>query len=285
MAKHLWGVSKPAAEAVTGLTFPANGTDGSDIRLQLSGANLVTRYPYTYIWKSNYTQQAGYYANTWQCNDGAFEGGNTYTAGMHPFPCNGAFNGSNEATGGTGDSGTVHYYEIAASQGLAVDYIGNVLGASMLVTKGVWVTQARQSFIQSGGPNDGMICNRYWPNISNPTAYIETFGSLDDYTVPSSPVFIICGCSPWRANTPSSGQNDETPCGSHRFFKMFDAALTISDIATEAAYEGNSAVTAAGIASVWYMNINPTPTDVTDKSGEGHNPGWATANRPTLYTA
>lgn len=278
-------VKQPRPAPTTGLTFPANATANCDMGLQLSGAALVTRYPYTYIWKSNHTQQAGFYANAWQCNDGAFEGTNTYTCGTHPFPCNGAFNASNEATLGTGDTGTVHYSEIAASQGSSVDYIGNVLGASMIVTKGVWVTQARQSFLQSGGPNNGKICNRYWPDISNATAYIETFGALGSYTVPASPIFVLCGGSPWRRDLPSAGKNDEMPCGTHRFFKMFSAALTINEIASEAAYEYNAATTSAGSSSVWYMNINPTPTDVSDKSGQGHNPVWATANRPTLYTA
>ena len=24
----------------------------------------------------------------------------------------------------------------------------------------------------------------------------------------------------------------------------------------------------------WYLNLNPTPGDVTDKSGNGHHPSW-----------
>lgn len=40
----------------------------------------------------------------------------------------------------------------------------------------------------------------------------------------------------------------------------------------------------AGQASVWYINKNPTPTDVGDKSGVNHSPRWAAASRPGLFT-
>lgn len=73
---------------------------------------------------------------------------------------------------------------------------------------------------------------------------------------------------------------------------LFDAALSLSDITTEAANEStNAAVTTAGRDSIWYSNKSPTPTDVSDKqtqrtqhSPNGPNSGWANANRPTLYT-
>jgi hypothetical protein len=42
--------------------------------------------------------------------------------------------------------------------------------------------------------------------------------------------------------------------------------------------------TSAGTSSVWYLNINPTPTDITDKSGKGHNPSWVGSERPALFT-
>ena len=41
--------------------------------------------------------------------------------------------------------------------------------------------------------------------------------------------------------------------------------------------------TAAGKASIWYLNIDPTPTDISDKSGQGHDPEWVGAERPSLY--
>ena len=59
--------------------------------------------------------------------------------------------------------------------------------------------------------------------------------------------------------------------------------MSITDIAAEAASEQDLPVTAAGTASRWYSNINPTPSDVSDKSGAGHSPTWDNANRPGLY--
>jgi hypothetical protein len=29
------------------------------------------------------------------------------------------------------------------------------------------------------------------------------------------------------------------------------------------------------MANIWYMNIDPTPSDISDKSGKGHHPVWA----------
>ena len=33
----------------------------------------------------------------------------------------------------------------------------------------------------------------------------------------------------------------------------------------------------------WYLNMNPTPSDVTDKSGNGHHGAWHGTARPTLW--
>ena len=49
--------------------------------------------------------------------------------------------------------------------------------------------------------------------------------------------------------------------------------------------EANSPLsTAAGQASIWYLNTNPTPNDISDKSGKGHHPVWVGSKRPGLYT-
>ena len=63
---------------------------------------------------------------------------------------------------------------------------------------------------------------------------------------------------------------------------MFTEPLDLADIQAELA-ETNTPQSAAGAASIWYANINPTPDDVTDKSGEGNDPTWFNANRPALW--
>lgn len=48
----------------------------------------------------------------------------------------------------------------------------------------------------------------------------------------------------------------------------------------------NAAVIAycsANSITPWYVNLNPTPSDISDKSGAGHDPAWLNANRPTLW--
>jgi hypothetical protein len=69
-----------------------------------------------------------------------------------------------------------------------------------------------------------------------------------------------------------------------RGIRQFNAALALADIQAEiAAIGNNAAASAAGQGATWYINDNPTPSDVTDKSGAGHNPVWANANRPTQW--
>lgn len=247
---------------------------------------MVSRTDHTVIWKIRYDQQSGYYAVTWHAyNDGTFHF-DQYEFGGHPFPCDGGYDSNGNATGGTGGSGTVHYMELAGIPG-GQDGIAVPMEPAFLIVKdGRWVTQARTCKIIGGTT----LRHRIYPNIGGGgNVYIERSIPLADLPSPSAPAFYF-GCSDWRANQPASGQNDECPSGTLRGLKMFSDALSGADIATEAASETNIPQTAAGIASVWYMNINPTPTDVSDKSGAGHSPngpnsGWANANRPTLYTA
>jgi hypothetical protein len=42
--------------------------------------------------------------------------------------------------------------------------------------------------------------------------------------------------------------------------------------------------TGAGAANIWYLNLSPTPTDISDKSGQGHHPAWVGSARPRLWT-
>jgi hypothetical protein len=264
----------------SGLTFPSNGAANSDIRLVWSGADLLSRTSHTVIWKANYVQQNGYYAVTWHSpNTGTWDGGD-YSSGMHPFPCDGTFNSNGSALGGTGSTGAVHYQEIAGS-GAPNDYIASPSSPgpqdSFLVTKGVWYTCARVIEIVGGTA----IRYTFYPDVdNNPTKFIRQESTLASLTSPANPAFYI-GASDWTA---SGNTNSETPSGTLRYFKLFSAALSIADIQTEAASNSDAPATSAGSAAKWYSNINPTPTDVTDKSSAGHSPAWANANRPTLYT-
>lgn len=274
-----WGPpAAPAPLAIAGLTFPSNGAANSDIRLVWSGGNLLPRLTHTAIWKANYAQQAGYYAVTWHSHNDGVWGSSLYEFGAHPYPTTGALDTTGQSTGGTGGSGTTHYYEIAGLG--ASDFIASPgPGPTLLVTKGIWVTQARTCALLSGTT----YRHAFYPDVvGNPSFSIVQDIDLASIPSPSAPAFYF-GCSDWTA---SGGANSETPSGVLRGLMLFNAGLTLADITSEAANEAtNAAVTAAGIASIWYCNKNPTPTDVADKQSQRtqHSPSWATANRPTLY--
>ena len=61
--------------------------------------------------------------------------------------------------------------------------------------------------------------------------------------------------------------------GAIRRVQIYTAALTTDEILKEIAQPMS---TPTGRASIWYLNLNPTPSDVTDKKGIGvpHDPIW-----------
>ena len=63
--------------------------------------------------------------------------------------------------------------------------------------------------------------------------------------------------------------------------QVYSSTLSVADILAEA----NSPLsTSLGAGNIWYLNLNPTPTDISDKSGRGHNPSWVGNLRPTLWS-
>jgi hypothetical protein len=67
-----------------------------------------------------------------------------------------------------------------------------------------------------------------------------------------------------------------------RGIQIYNTRLSLADIQNEA----NSPLsTSSGTASIWYLNVNPTPSDISDKSGKGHHPAWVGSARPGLYSS
>jgi hypothetical protein len=235
---------------------------------------MVPRLSHTLIWKANYVQQTGYYAlmwhvfadNVWHSGSGEY--------GTHPFPCDGSVDGSGYASGGTGSSGTIHYHEIANGS----DKISNG-GAPLLVTKNQWYTQARTC--ETSGSN---YIHTYWPDVdNNPSFSISWTTTTAPATGTYGPLKFRLGASPW---TSSGSANVETPGCIVRFLMQFDQPLSLADIQTEAANEvTHNAVTSNGIASIWYSNKSPIPSDVADKQTQrtAHDPSWVNSNRPLQY--
>ena len=103
-----------------------------------------------------------------------------------------------------------------------------------------------------------------WPDT---THKIVWDGSL--YAAAPNPAIMV-GDNPWNPGA-------EVYDGVMRGFQFYDVALTPSQIAQEIAAPGS-------VRQPWYLNLNPTPTDISDKSGNGHHPSWVGSARPTLWT-
>jgi hypothetical protein len=240
---------------------------------------MLPRTAHTAIWQTRYVQQNGYYAVAWHTsNDGTWHA-SLFEYGTHPYPTTGTVDASGQSTGGTGSEGTEHYYEIAGLG--ASDFIASPgPGPTYPLVTDVWVTQARTAEIVGDE-----VRHRYWPDLDDPDAFIEQHASAEGIDAAAaaavSPAFTLGG-SPWTGDGVSNG---ESPAAVLRGFALFDAPLAIDDLVAEATSESDTPVTAAGAASVWYINRNPTPDDVDDKSGAGHSPTWANDQRPGLWVA
>lgn len=265
----------PSADVLTGLDFDlANDAAGSNIGLDWTGSAYLQRQPHTVVWKYRPRQQTGYYAVFWHVRSDDTWGASQYEFGTHPYPAsNGNVSGTGQAQSGTGGSGTVHYWEIAGLAG--GDFLSSAGGSGgTLVTKDVWYSQARQTEIIGGTT----VRHRFWLDLdNNPSLVIEQDVALSSLGSPPS-MKLRLGASPWTA---SGSANGETVSGVVRHVMMYDAALSISEIQAKLARGSDDSV--ASDSRCWYSNRNPTPDDVSDKSGAGHSPSWANSNRPTLW--
>lgn len=260
----------------TGLDFPLNDEVENDIALVWDGANLLSRTDHTAIGLFQHKAGNGYRAWFWHSpNTGTWDSG-AYSYGTHPFPCGGGYNGSGYSTGGTGGSGTEQFFEIAGVTG-PVDKIAVPMEPALECEDATWYAVARTCETISGGTE---IRHRFYPDVINaPGDYIEDTRTITGISgaAGSTPAFYL-GASDWRQGLGGGGNptmTDEALGAVVRGIRLFDAALSITDIQAEiAAIGSNTPASVAGAASVWYINDNPTPADVTDKSGEGHDPEW-----------
>lgn len=271
----IWGFAPRASVAPSyGLVFPSNGQAGANIALDWTGANMVPAHSHTAIWKIKHTQQTGYYAVSWHCRaDNTFAGGWDYI-GAHPYPCDGTHNSAGQALN-YGSAFTTHYFELVPTGG--TDFIASDGGSPLLVTKGQWYSQARTVEVINGGTQ---VRFRFWPDIDgNPGYVIEKVFSVagDGVALSGAPLKFRIGCSPWTA---SGSTNSECPSGTLRHLLQYSVAKSLAQIQPKLSLT----IDDTSDPDVWYSNLNPTPTDISDKSGKGHHPSWANANRPSLYT-
>ena len=246
---------KVTQAGISGLDFPGSSAVSSTMRFRF--LNPLSIYPATYIWRAYPRQQAGYYtAFFWGNDDGAgdfstfwWDNSNANTFyGAHPYPNN-------------PDTST-HHWEIAT------DYGGDYVSPE-LVQYNRWYTQALVAWSDSAGKHTLF----YW-NLPDTSKVIEHIASASYGNInPPSPA-LTWGDAPWNPGR-------EVWNGILRGIQVYSTALSVQNILSEA----NSPLsTSAGKSNIWYLNSNPNPDDISDKSGRGHNPEWVGNLRPELWT-
>ena len=242
--------------ATAGLDFRGSASTSGTLRFRF--LNPLAIYPATYIWKLFPRRQAGYYTTFfWGNDDGRGDlstflwdgGGADSYYGAHPYPI-----GSPSATS--------HNWEISIEQ---ADFQNGAVEYDR------WHTQALRVWRASDGTKHHEF---YWDWPSTDPSRMVTRVSAATWGNKLPPVpALTFGDAPWAPS-------NEILNGVLRGIQVYSNVLTPQDIAGELA---NPLSTSAGAASIWYLNINPTPSDISDKSGRGHNPAWVGSGRPGLW--
>jgi hypothetical protein len=280
--------------SISGLDFPLNFTSNSAARIILSGANLLPRVGHTAIWKRKLGYQLGYYSCVWHTNEfnlwDDHEGGHTYDFGTHPWPGDGTFDVNGHGQNGGGSGGTTQFHEIAGGVGGfgAADYIRDDTNVSLSAETGTWITSARQSRLITVSTSNDTIEHLYWPDISRETHFLMRRLPVSSLITPSLMPIFCFGASPWRDGLGGAGatSTDESFGGVLRGIRLFSTGyMSISDIQKEGNGYYNYPETSIGTENLFFINMNPVPSDIRDKSGTGRHFAWGNnAARPNLYT-
>ena len=148
-----------------------------------------------------------------------------------------------------------HFWEIAAAPG--GDFI-----SSTHVVYDRWYLQV--AVCRKSG--DTTVNEFYW-DWPDDTKVVRHSGK--PFNAPPNPGLVV-GDAPWN-------QGNEVWDGILRGFQFYDAAMKRDEIEQEIASPG-------AVRKPWYINLNPTPTDISDKSGNEHHPSWVGAERPFQWT-
>lgn len=273
---------------IYGIVTPKNSEANSDVRFKWGGSNLPPRYGIAFGGWRKLEVDTGYVAEFFYMSTtdtgGGTQPGNMYFVGAHPYPsATGAYDGAGDANPLGSSSDSVHFEEMAGQP--TRDKLKSVLNHAIPASKSVWVNWWFEAEVV--GAN---VVQRYYPNIQDaPTDYIEIVTPKADIDAVTLAADAALGFgNPFWSFSGSVG--NEAPGGIRRGWRIFtDAGMSTTDKQAEgnAAWLGTDApATAAGAASVWYINDNWKPDDILDKSGLGHHPDWwaGVSTRPTLFS-
>ncbi len=257
---YSWSFTTTSASAqTTGLDWPGDGS----VRRMLYWHNPFPIYDATYIFKvyprKKTTGTARYYTTFFWGNDGNFtwdhSNANTFY-GAHPYPV--------PASAGPGQ------WEISV---YGYDFV-----TGTEVNWNRWHTQAFRAWRESSSITHHEFYYD-WPDTSKKISYTVNDPAWA-HTNPPVPA-IVMGQAPNLNGVSWGGYPGwEEFNGVIRGIQMYSGLLSLADIQAEINAPRS---TTAGQNFIWYLNPNPTPTDVTDKSGKGHHPSWDGSGRPALY--
>lgn len=254
-----------AAAQETGLDFPGSAAVAGTMRFRFAHperAGLALYGPggagVTYVWRAYPRQQAGYYTAFFWGNDDGQNNLNTFLwanggadsyYGAHPYP--------NDPP-----NGNTHRWEIALEQS---DFVNGA------VVYQRWYTQALRVWADASGKHHEFYWDLPQTDASHRVVHDSpaSWGNVN----PPAPA-LTWGDAPWNPG-------NEVWNGVLRGIQIYASKLSLADLEAELAAPLS---TAAGAQSIWYLNLNPTPADIGDKSGKGHHPAWVGSERPALYT-
>jgi len=254
----------------TGLEWDGTGS----ARRMLYWDNPFPIYPATYIWRVlPHKKQApsdsptGYYTTMFWGNNGNFvwDGGNTNTYyGFHPYPV--------PPPNGQG------HWEISV---FSNDYV-----VASEVQWDRWFTQAVRVWFDGTTFHHEFYYD--WPDTTKLISQDIQFPTWSDRNPPHPSIMMgqapdLCGPPPSTCGQSWGGYPGwEEFKGVIRGIQFYSGLLSLADIASEVNTPKSSA---NGFALIWYLNTDPTPTDVTDKKGVGvpHDPMWD-GTTATLWT-
>ena len=245
----------------SGLDWPGDGA----VPRMLYWHNPFPIYNATYIFnvyprkKTVPPHQTGYFTTFFWGNDGTFtwDGGNANTYyGAHPYPV--------PPPDGPGQ------WEISVARS---DF---VTGSEVQWDR--WYTQVFRAWRESSSVTHHEF---YWdwPDTSKVISHTVNDPNWASRNPPTPA--IVMGQAPNVGGVSWGGYPGwEEFNGVIRGIQIYAGLLSLTDIQAEINAPGS---TTTGQNFMWYLKLNPTPTDVSDTSGRGHHPSWNGSGRPALY--
>jgi len=244
------------ASTIYGLEWSGDGT----IRRMLYWSNPFPIYDATYVFRVYPRKKPvppfpnGYYTTFFWGNNGTFtwQNGNANTYyGAHPYPI--------PAPNGPGQ------WEISVYSN---DFVtGTEVGWDR------WYIQAFRAWRES----PTITHHEFYWDLPDTSKVIRTTVTDAGWASsnPPSPAIVI-GQAPDNGLGQSWGGYEgwEEFNGVIRGIQIYSGLLTVDEIQAEIQ---SPLSTVNGRARIWYLNVNPRPSDVSDKKGIGtpHNPSWA----------